>query len=185
MSNFIDRMLGRGKQGTGATAKQRLQFVLVHDRINLAPEQMRAMKEEILAVIEKYVSFDRSGVDITLEQRERDGALVAEIPFREAKQRPNDDPEYEVTPETAYEATPESDATRDDQIDSGGETSMLTTGDLPRLDVEESEVTAEAATETPEVTEAPDADETTETETVDAEGDDDSSDEPKTDSKDV
>jgi|GEM_PF-251557 len=181
MSNFIDRMLGRGKQGTGATAKQRLQFVLVHDRINLAPEQMRAMKEEILAVIEKYVSFDRSGVDITLEQRERDGALVAEIPFREAKQRPNNETDYEVTPETADEAVPDSDATPDDEAASGGEASMLSTGDLPRLDieVEEEEVTAEAATE------APNAEETTETETVDAEVAVDDRDETRTDTKDA
>jgi len=82
MSNFFDRMLGRNtSKGSGSTAKDRLQFVLVHDRINLPPEKLREMKEEILAVISKYVSVDRERVDIALEQRERNSKIVAEIPF--------------------------------------------------------------------------------------------------------
>lgn len=82
MSNFFDRMLGRNtSKGSGSTAKDRLQFVLVHDRINLPPEKLREMKEEILAVISKYVSVDRERVDIALEQRERNSKIIAEIPF--------------------------------------------------------------------------------------------------------
>lgn len=81
MSNFIDRMFGRNK-GSGATAKDRLQFLLIHDRINLPPEQIREMKEEILRVISKYVSVDPESVDIALEQRDRnDSRIIAEIPF--------------------------------------------------------------------------------------------------------
>ena len=37
MPNFFDRMLGRNNETSADTAKQRLQFVLVHDRINLPP----------------------------------------------------------------------------------------------------------------------------------------------------
>jgi len=55
--------------------------VLVHDRMNLPPEQLEAMKQEILEVIARYVSFDASTVEIALEQRNRDSLLVAEIPF--------------------------------------------------------------------------------------------------------
>jgi len=81
MSSFFDRMLGRNPKGSSSTAKDRLQFVLVHDRINLPPERMQEMKEEILAVISKYVPVDTNSVDIALEQRDRNNsALVAEIP---------------------------------------------------------------------------------------------------------
>jgi septum formation topological specificity factor MinE len=38
MSNFFDRMFGRKSEGSSSKAKDRLQFVLVHDRINLPPE---------------------------------------------------------------------------------------------------------------------------------------------------
>jgi cell division topological specificity factor len=86
MAGFFDRMLGRGPgRGSGATAKERLQFILVHDRINLPPERLQAMKAEILAVISKYVSVDSENVDIALQQRERDSLIVAEIPFSQSQ----------------------------------------------------------------------------------------------------
>jgi cell division topological specificity factor len=82
MAGFLDRMFGRtNKPKTSATAKERLQFILVHDRISLPPERMEQMKQEILAVISKYVDVDDSGVDIALQKRDRDSLLVAEVPF--------------------------------------------------------------------------------------------------------
>lgn len=85
MPRFLDRMLGRTQpRKTGSMAKERLQFILVHDRINLPPERMQAMKAEILAVISKYVSVDGDNVDIELQKRDRNSLLVAEIPFYKA-----------------------------------------------------------------------------------------------------
>ncbi len=96
MSSFLDRMLGRtGSKGSSSKAKERLQFVLVHDRMNLPPEQMDAMKQEILAVISKYVQIDARNVEIALQQRDRDSLLVAEIPFAPRREGLDpDDPEY-------------------------------------------------------------------------------------------
>jgi|GEM_PF-275377 len=78
---FINRLLGRSAKGSSATARERLQLILVHDRIDLPPAHLEAMKEEILAVIAKYVAIDAGKVDIALHQRERENLLVAEIPF--------------------------------------------------------------------------------------------------------
>ena len=81
MTNLLSRLFGRGKKGSGATAKDRLRFVLQHDRINLPPERMEEMKREILAVIVKYLVVDKDRVEIDLEQRDRSHSkLVAEIP---------------------------------------------------------------------------------------------------------
>lgn len=92
MTSFLERMFGRGSKGSSSTAKDRLQFVLVHDRINLPPERMREMKEEILAVISKYVPVERDNVDIALEQRDRyTSKIVAEIPFTPAQPGDADD----------------------------------------------------------------------------------------------
>lgn len=88
MASFFDRVLGRNKQGSGATAKDRLRFVLQYDRINIPPEKMEEMKREILAVISKYVAVDNDKVDIALEQRDRDHSkIVAEIPFIKEQQK--------------------------------------------------------------------------------------------------
>ncbi len=82
MGSLLSRLFGRHRQGSGATAKDRLRFVLQHDRINLPPERMEAMKREILAVIVKYLVVDENRVEIDLEQRDRGHSkLTAEIPI--------------------------------------------------------------------------------------------------------
>lgn len=82
MQDFLSRLFGRtGVKGTGNLAKERLQFVLIHDRINLPPEKMEEMKREVLAVIAKYVTIDTDNVDIALQNRDRLNLLVAEVPF--------------------------------------------------------------------------------------------------------
>jgi cell division topological specificity factor len=82
MAGIFERILGRSQQKrTGNTAKERLQFILVHDRIHLPPERLQAMKAEILEVISKYVEIDVENVDIALEQRARSSLIKAQIPF--------------------------------------------------------------------------------------------------------
>ncbi len=98
MASFLNRLFGRARKGSGATAKNRLHFVLQHDRINLPPERMEEMKREILAVIVKYLVVDQERVEIALEQRDRTHSkLVAEIPFAKEKQQI----QMEARPETA------------------------------------------------------------------------------------
>lgn len=83
MAGFLDWLFGRGGKGSGLTAKDRLQMVLVYDRIQISPEKMREMKEEIIAVIMKYVpEVDPTTIDIMVEQNDRfNNKIVAEIPF--------------------------------------------------------------------------------------------------------
>ena len=81
MTTLIDRLLGRSNKGSSATAKQRLQLVLITDRSNLSPEKLQQMKDEIIAVISKYVVISPDKVAINVEQRERDNWLVADIPL--------------------------------------------------------------------------------------------------------
>lgn len=93
MANFFDRIFGRSSapKNSGATAKQRLQFVLVHDRINLPPERMELMKQEILAVITRYVQVEGDSIEVELQKRDRTGILVAEVPFLKPLEAPNRD----------------------------------------------------------------------------------------------
>ncbi|NDJ61178.1 MAG: cell division topological specificity factor MinE [Chloroflexi bacterium] len=90
MAGFFDRMRGRSaNKNSGNTAKERLQFILVHDRINLPPERMEMMKREILEVISKYVDVAGNQIDVALENRHRSSLLVAEVPVTKT----NDDSE--------------------------------------------------------------------------------------------
>ena len=87
MTNFLTQLFGGRKQSSSAAAKERLQLVLVHDRSNLTPEQVQAMKDEILEVISRYVEFDREKVEINLKNENRESLLHAEIPIMPASER--------------------------------------------------------------------------------------------------
>lgn len=112
MVGFFDRLFGRNTtesssgSGSGKVAKDRLQFVLVQDRINLPADQLQAMKREILEVISKYVTVDADHVDFALSNRERSGLLIAEIPFKVV---PIEDPTSEKHTEEIKEPIDEDD----------------------------------------------------------------------------
>ena len=105
MSGFWDRILGRSRTpGSAEKAKERLQFVLLHDRISLPPERLKMMKEEILAVISKYVAVTGSDIDIALKQRDRhSNMLIAEIPFLKGIQPPQQEIIEDDAPLLTYE----------------------------------------------------------------------------------
>jgi cell division topological specificity factor len=87
MTSLLERVFSGRKPTSSQVAKERLQLVLVHDRSNLTPAQVSAMKDEILEVIARYVDFDREQVEISLESDERESLLHAEIPIRPASPR--------------------------------------------------------------------------------------------------
>jgi len=94
-----DRMLRRKERTSSRSAnkaKERLQFILLHDRMNLPPGQLQAMKEEVLTVISKYlaVTGSESDIEIAFRQRDRDSSmLVAEIPLPKGLQLSSDKPD--------------------------------------------------------------------------------------------
>jgi cell division topological specificity factor len=87
MSDFFNKIFGGGQPKSSTMAKERLQLVLVHDRSNLTPAQVAAMKDEILEVIARYVDFDRDAVELDLESDDRQNFLRAEIPIEPGSNR--------------------------------------------------------------------------------------------------
>lgn len=73
------------KEKTSSVAKDRLKLVLIHDRTMLSPKAMEQLKDELIAVISKYVDIDRDALNIEVSQETdngRDTALVANIPIK-------------------------------------------------------------------------------------------------------
>lgn len=85
--DFIQRLLGLQKP-SAATARERLQLVLAHDRSDLNPELLEQMRREILDVVQKYVEIDLEGGDVSLTTEDRVTALVANLPIRRARVSP-------------------------------------------------------------------------------------------------
>ena len=84
--NFFSRLFGQ-KEKSSAVAKNRLQLVLVHDRVNLSPGKMDELKDELIQVISKYVDIDRNGMDIAITQNNEQSQLTAQIPLLRPRQR--------------------------------------------------------------------------------------------------
>jgi cell division topological specificity factor len=70
------------KKRSAESAKERLQLVLVHDRTDLSPAQLEALKDELLKAISRYIDIDPDAVQIGLERDGRSQRLVADIPLR-------------------------------------------------------------------------------------------------------
>lgn len=86
MIDFVKRMFGKKTQGSGSTAKERLQLVLIHDRANLSASFLGEVKEDVLRVVSRYAEIDEKSVEVKLEQRGRVVALTADIPIRRMKE---------------------------------------------------------------------------------------------------
>ncbi len=76
-----------GQKRSAQSAKERLQLVLIHDRTDLTPAELTALKDEILQVISRHVDIDSDAVQIALEHDGRSQRLVADIPLRNVTRR--------------------------------------------------------------------------------------------------
>lgn len=86
MSSFWDRLLGRD-QKSAHQAKERMKLVLIHDRIDLTPGVLDALKDELIQVISRHVEIDPASVNIELDQDGRQQRLVADIPLKSARRK--------------------------------------------------------------------------------------------------
>lgn len=69
-------------------AKDRLKLVLIHDRAMLSSGMLEQMKDDIIAVISKYVEIDKESLNIDIAENPdntRRTTLVANIPLKSKK----------------------------------------------------------------------------------------------------
>ena len=85
MFDFLSKMFNKEK--SGSVAKERLQLVLIHDRNDIAPETLNALRVEMIQTIKKYLDIDEGGIEIELNREDRSVALVASIPLKHMERR--------------------------------------------------------------------------------------------------
>jgi cell division topological specificity factor len=82
ISTLLDRLFPKSNAPSGVKVKQRLKFILAHDRAAIEPQVFENMRHEIMRVVSKYVELDEGTLDIRLESDKRMTALIANLPIR-------------------------------------------------------------------------------------------------------
>lgn len=85
MFDLIQKLFGKEPQGSKNIAKERLRFVLVHDRVNVSPQYMEAIKDDMIKVISNYMDINETEMEINLTRSNTQVALVANIPVNRMK----------------------------------------------------------------------------------------------------
>lgn len=83
--NFIERL--RGDRRSATAAKERLQLVLIHDRADLPPGKLDALKDDLIATLSRHVEIDTKRVNISLTHDRHQQRLVADIPLAPPRAR--------------------------------------------------------------------------------------------------
>ncbi len=79
--SLIRRVLGQEQAPSKDIAKERLRLVLIHDRTDISPVMLQALKADLIAVISEHLEIDQAGIEITVTEGREYSRLLATIPI--------------------------------------------------------------------------------------------------------
>lgn len=85
MLDMIQKFFNKGNANSKEIAKERLRLVLVHDRVNVSPQFMEVIKDDMIKVISNYMEINEKDMEINLTSTKSSVALVANIPVNRMK----------------------------------------------------------------------------------------------------
>jgi cell division topological specificity factor len=101
ITELLERLFaGRTNTTSRTKAKQRLKFILAHDRAAISPQMFEQLRREIMQVVSKYVELEEEDIEINLESNRDLTAVIASLPIKAIKR--NDEPLPEA-PEADFE----------------------------------------------------------------------------------
>jgi cell division topological specificity factor len=83
--SLLSLLLGEKKK-TASVAKERLQFILTHERANgqgAQPDYLPALQRDLIAVLSKYVKINPQDVQVNLERHDNLEVLEVKIELPE------------------------------------------------------------------------------------------------------
>ncbi len=85
LNGFIKKLFN--KNGSRETAKKRLQFALVYDRLEVSDDILKDMQQEIVAVISRYFVIDQTQLKLDITRENDLSALIFNTPIISARSR--------------------------------------------------------------------------------------------------
>lgn len=77
MLGILRRFLG--DRSSGQLARKRMQFVLMHDRMDITPDIMEAVKNDIVKVLSRYMEIDTRSISVNIETTKDCTALISNV----------------------------------------------------------------------------------------------------------
>ncbi len=92
ISGVLAKFFGKDTESEASktVAKERLRLVLVHDRMDISEQTMDSLREDLIAVIGRYMEIDKDALEVSLTREDEGVALVANIPVLNLKRQPID-----------------------------------------------------------------------------------------------
>jgi len=66
-------------RNSAETARKRLGVVLMHDRLDISPDLLEALKNDIIEVLSRYMEIDRNSIRVDFEEGKEYTALVSNV----------------------------------------------------------------------------------------------------------
>ena len=85
LNGFIKKWFN--KNGSRETAKKRLQFALVYDRLEVSDDILKEMQQEIVTVISRYFVIDQDQLKLDITRENDLSALIFNTPIISARSR--------------------------------------------------------------------------------------------------
>ena len=92
IANFFRKLVKSEAKQTNSkdTAKERLKLVLIHDRASLSPGLVEELRQDLIAVISKYMEFDEQALDVQVNSEDNIAMLEVNIPISHIKRQYED-----------------------------------------------------------------------------------------------
>jgi len=87
MMKWLTNLFIVKKNPSKEVARKRLQLLLIHDQIDLTPDELNQMKAELVQVIERYVQVNGEDTHVMLNRMDNQIKLVSSIPIQPNKKR--------------------------------------------------------------------------------------------------
>lgn len=116
------------QENSKATACNRLKLVLMQDRVHMDPFIMQKMREEMIAILNKYLEIDNDALDLNLAGEGDSVALMFNIPVIRAKSNEEiEEYEKELKEKLAQEVAEEeiNEETEEETSDEDADTSEM------------------------------------------------------------
>ena len=82
-NTFVQKLFGN--KGSAVLAKDRLQVVVMYDRLGLSPDQMEALRKDILETIGRHIAIDSDRVKIDFLHTHTPAEVVINAPVRRGR----------------------------------------------------------------------------------------------------